>query len=241
MTSALPSVSVVIPCWNAEHTVGEAIASALHQTYQGIVEVIVVDNGSVDASLSVIKSFEKRIRWETGSNRGACAARNRGTDLAHGALIQFLDADDVLLPDKLEKQVPHTLAGGPSNMSISLGTTRGRSAYFDWQYGRLYTAGRDPVDFVLNGLLPTAAPLHFRENLVAVGGFDESLPCAQEFDLHLRLVSNGLGIIQIRETLFVVRHQPNSVSSDFLRVKLQKHHISSQSTDHTETTRRYDT
>jgi len=96
-----PLVSVVIPCYNSQAYVGEAIRSALDQTHKNL-EVIVIDDGSSDASLQVIKSFGQSVRWETGPNRGAPAARNRGAELARGEFIQFLDADDLLLPEKVE-------------------------------------------------------------------------------------------------------------------------------------------
>ena len=222
--SATPLVSIVIPCWNGQDCVGDAIESALGQTYPRT-EVVVIDDGSTDNSIDVVRSFGERIRWETRANRGGCAARNRGVRIARGELIQFLDADDRLLPTKLEHQVPHALAAGPGLMSISLGTTNGASSYFDWQYGRIYESERDPVDFIVGGVLPTSAPIHFRCNLERVGGFDENLPCAQEFDLHLRLACTGLALSQISEVLFVVRNHPGSVSSDSLRVVRQKRFI----------------
>lgn len=93
-------VSVIIPCYNAERWVAEAIQSCLDQTYSPI-EVIVIDDGATDRSLEVIKSFGQRIRWETGPNRGGNCARNRGLALSKGQYVQFLDADDYLLPEKL--------------------------------------------------------------------------------------------------------------------------------------------
>ena len=96
----MTDISVIIPCYNAERWVGRAIESVLDQ--QGLaVEVIVVDDGSTDGSLDVIKSFGDRIRWETGPNRGGCAARNRGTELSFAPFLHFLDADDYLEGDFL--------------------------------------------------------------------------------------------------------------------------------------------
>ena len=94
-----PLVSILIPCYNAERWVGQAIESALAQTWPNK-EVIVVDDGSTDGSLEVIKSFGDRIKWETGPNRGGNVARNRLLELSHGEWIQYLDADDYLLPAK---------------------------------------------------------------------------------------------------------------------------------------------
>jgi glycosyltransferase involved in cell wall biosynthesis len=97
-------VSIVIPCYNASNYIAEAIQSALDQTYSAC-EVIVIDDGSTDHSLSIIRNFGDRIRWETGDNHGGCAARNRGLELAAGTWVQFLDADDRIMPDKIAKQV----------------------------------------------------------------------------------------------------------------------------------------
>jgi glycosyltransferase involved in cell wall biosynthesis len=69
------------------------------------VEVVVVDDGSTHGSLEIIKRFDDRICWETGGNKGGNAARNRLLHLARGEWIQYLDADDYLLPEKLEKQI----------------------------------------------------------------------------------------------------------------------------------------
>src|SRR5262245_44085768 len=98
-----PLVSILIPCYNAERWVGQAIESALAQTWP-VKEVIVVDDGSQDRSLSVIESFANRIRWQAGPNRGGNVARNELLELAQGTWLQFLDADDYLLPEKIAKQ-----------------------------------------------------------------------------------------------------------------------------------------
>jgi hypothetical protein len=102
--SDLPLVSIIIPCYNAAEYVAEAIQSALDQTYPNC-EVIVIDDGSTDGSLEVIKSFGGTIRWETGPNQGGCAARNRGLELARGEWIQFLDSDDRITTGKVASQV----------------------------------------------------------------------------------------------------------------------------------------
>ena len=217
-----PLVSIIIPCYNAEKYVGEAIESALAQTYPNK-EVIVIDDGSTDGSLQVIKSFGDRIRWETGPNRGGSAARNRGIELARGELIQFLDADDLLHPKKLEKQVSFHLEN-KADWSICLGDVIPPDDVCAPTYRRLYK-GEDPVVFTLLGGLQTAASIHFRSNLIRVGGFDQALPCAQERDLHIRLACLDLKLVQLPEILFTVRRVRNSVSADWVRVFLQHERI----------------
>lgn len=223
-------MTVVVPCYNAEAFVGEAVESALGQTYRNV-EVIVIDDGSTDESLGVIKSFGARVRKVSTPNRGACVARNLGVELAEGEFVQFLDADDLLLPDKIERQVRHAKEIGSCALSICFGRTDIGNRYLDWQYGRVYPRERDPVDFALSGVLPTTAPLHSRSNLLSIGGFDSVLPCAQEFDLHLRLVCSGIRLSQIPEMLFIVRRQPGSISSDSLKVTRQKFYILGKATE----------
>jgi glycosyltransferase involved in cell wall biosynthesis len=96
-------VSVIIPVYNGEPFLGEAIESVLAQTYHPI-EVIVVDDGSTDGSAQVVLGFES-VRYDLQSHQGAAAARNRGVGLAKGEFIAFLDADDVWLKEKLTLQI----------------------------------------------------------------------------------------------------------------------------------------
>ncbi|HWL55005.1 MAG TPA: glycosyltransferase [Chthoniobacteraceae bacterium] len=110
------AVSIIIPCYNAARYVGETIESALAQTHPAC-EVIVIDDGSTDESLSVIQRYGGRVRWESGPNRGVCAARNRGLELATGEWIQFLDADDLISPRKIELQLAALEGKGPGVMA----------------------------------------------------------------------------------------------------------------------------
>src|SRR5262249_22564429 len=87
-----PSISVVIPCWNAERWISRAIKSVLGQDYPNL-EIIVIDDGSTDNSLEIVKSFGDKVRWWTGPNRGACVARNTGLAMADCTYVMFLDAD----------------------------------------------------------------------------------------------------------------------------------------------------
>ncbi len=110
MSSGAPLVSVVIPCYNAGRWVGATLESVLAQSYRPL-EIIVVDDGSTDDSSEVLRRFESAgalvIRQK---NAGQTAALNRGLAHARGQLIQFLDADDLLAPEKIARQVAR-LAG----------------------------------------------------------------------------------------------------------------------------------
>lgn len=102
MTNAL--ISVIIPVYNCERYLGEAIESVLAQTYQPI-EIIVVDDGSADGSAEVAKRFAPPVRYYYQSQSGAGAARNYGVSLAQGTFLAFLDADDLWVKDKLTCQM----------------------------------------------------------------------------------------------------------------------------------------
>jgi glycosyltransferase involved in cell wall biosynthesis len=212
---APPLVSIIIPCYNGERFVGEAIESSLRQTHSRK-EVIVIDDGSTDRSLSLIRSFGDRIRWETGPNRGAGAARNRGMELADGELIQFLDADDLLHPTKIEAQLFHC------------GPDRSRITFCNWRcevlggasgsLTRRVSTSRDPVIFALQSVVSTPAPLYPRELLHAIGGWDASLPCAQDYDLNLRLACSGGRFIDFPEVLITLRRVPSGLASNHHRI-----------------------
>ena len=98
-------VSILIPAYNAERWIGDTIRSALGQTWPKT-EVIVVDDGSQDDTLTIARGFESSVvQVVTQPNMGAAAARNRAMELAQGSYIQWLDADDLLAPDKVQHQM----------------------------------------------------------------------------------------------------------------------------------------
>ncbi|MEM8668652.1 MAG: glycosyltransferase [Planctomycetota bacterium] len=97
-------VSVVIPCYNGRDFIAETLESVLSQT-TAVNEILVVDDGSTDDSASIVESFGTPVRLLQQPNQGESVARNRGIEEASSDWIAFLDADDLWLPDKLEKQL----------------------------------------------------------------------------------------------------------------------------------------
>jgi len=186
-------VSIIIPCYNDEGFVGAAIESALGQTYDPV-EVIVIDDGSTDDSLEVIRSYDKHITWRTGENRGACHARNRGLELANGTFVKFLDADDELYEKAVDAQIEqsaqiprkNTVVFGDAHfVDHSAGCSR-KSQY------REKRAEDSQVGYIMDVNPQTSMPLHRRSHLHRIGGFDERLPRSQEYDLHIRLAAAGV-------------------------------------------------
>ena len=99
-----PKVSVIIPVYNGEQYLSQAIRSVLAQTYCSI-EVIVVDDGSTDSSAQIVKRFGKSVKYLFQTNSGTGAARNQGINLATGSFFAFLDQDDLWVEDKLARQM----------------------------------------------------------------------------------------------------------------------------------------
>lgn len=185
-----PLVSILIPCYNAERWVAQAIESALAQTWPEK-EVIVVDDGSTDGSLDVIKRFDGRIRWETGPNRGGNIARNRLLELARGEWVQYVDADDYLLQDKVATQI-RWLSGKPG-VEVVYGPIT--LEYYLLENKREVLKVNDPSDpwiLLARWFLPgTGSQVFNKQALLDIGGWKEDQPCCQEHELYLRLLMAG--------------------------------------------------
>jgi glycosyltransferase involved in cell wall biosynthesis len=177
------STSIVIPCFNAAATIGEAISSVLEQGGRRS-EILVVDDGSTDDSLAIARGFGPGVRVVTGPNRGVSAARNRGIAETGGEWIIFLDADDLLLPETLTRRSA-TAAARSSDVVIC-----------DWQdldeAGHILVEGPvrsvDPEALAANPevacaahLWVASAALMYRRSLVdKIGGFRLDLPVIQD-------------------------------------------------------------
>ncbi|MDE2277288.1 MAG: glycosyltransferase [Burkholderiales bacterium] len=218
---SLPLVSVVMPCFNAERFVEQAVRSALGQTH-GRVELLVVDDGSTDGSAAVLArlqaEFGTRLTRLRTERTGPYPARNLALRHAAGELVAFLDADDWWEPDFL------------ASAWAALQTAQADLAYCGWQNvadgaGRgapgtepyvppAYEQG-DVVEHFLRGCpWPIHAALVRREVLDAVGGFSERLFSSMDYDLWLRLLAVTRRLVRVPRVLAYYRwHGAGQISA----------------------------
>jgi glycosyltransferase involved in cell wall biosynthesis len=186
-----PKVSILIPCYNAEQWIAQAIESALDQTYANK-EVIVVDDGSTDRSLPIIQRFDQYIHWETQPNQGGNITRNRLLELSTGEWLQYLDADDYLLPEKVQKQVNFLSLFPDSDVIWSPGLVEYQeenSSYI--QPGPIHKE-TDLWVLLARWFLPQTGRVIWRKKaLIDVGNWKVDQPCCQEHELYLRLLIAG--------------------------------------------------
>ncbi|WP_114576300.1 glycosyltransferase family 2 protein [Saliphagus sp. LR7] len=212
-----PTVSVVVPTHNRCRTLPRAIDSVLSGTYDDF-ELLVVDDGSTDATPEVVADYDDdRIRYlRFEENRGANAARNAGIEAARGEFVSFLDSDDAFRPRHLE------VAAGV--LSRAPATCDGVCT----SYARIRGGAVGSIQRVPEGVIDRAAILDgnpigslsattFRRSVLeAVGGFDEDLPSAQDYDLYVR-VSEGSRLRGIGEVLVDHHTDGDRISHDVSR------------------------
>ena len=200
-----PLVSIIIPNYNKAPYIRESIESALNQTYKNI-EVIVVDDGSTDKSRKIIKSFGKKIKAYFLPHKNANVARNFGFKKSKGEYIQFLDSDDIILPEKIEKQV-ELLEKTGADMAL---------CYCEWHPAITHNKGffiplpnklknREYFRWLLKDGNPCMAPLYRRKLLWNKIKWDESLQLGQDIDFHFRVALEEPEVAVIKETLCTYR------------------------------------
>lgn len=210
-----PLVSVIVPCYNAEPFIAETLASVYAQAGMHF-EVIVVDDGSTDESAQIVRERFPAARLIQTPNRGPSHARNTGTREARGAYIQYLDADDMLAPGKVQRQV-EALANSGADV-----------AYGDWQRlvpdidGAFVTGEvvrrqiRPPaeIDLFVDFWCPPAVYLFRREIVEKVGTWNENLPIIQDARFALDCALHGGSFIYVPEMMAAYRdHRSGSVST----------------------------
>ncbi len=187
----MPTVSVVITCYNYGRYLKASLASVLDQTYRDF-DVIVVDDGSTDNTPAIMQGYaaDGRVSYIRQENAGQPKAKNRGIRQSNGEFVAFLDADDLWMPDKLEKQM--TLFDDPH-----VGVVYARRKWIN-QDGeeisgderRLWRGNVLDRIFVDNFICFSSAVIR-RSVLDQVGFFDETLPMGIDYDLWIRVAARS--------------------------------------------------
>jgi len=215
-------VSVIIPAYNAEPYIGDAIRSVLNQDLDRF-ELVIVDDGSTDSTPTIIRSFsDRRIRFLQQENQGVCAARNRGLEEARGEYVVFLDADDLILPGKLRMQLelfdtfrPYKDRLEIVNSGWTLITSDGETIeeIKPWENAPQLTT----LSWLLwKPVFPGALMLD-RQAVLAVSGFDTGLKQAEDVDLILRMAASGSEALWLYQSTVNYRQHAHNASRSVLQ------------------------
>jgi glycosyltransferase involved in cell wall biosynthesis len=183
-----PLVSVVTATYNAARYLPLSIRSALGQTYQPV-DVHVVDDGSTDGTAAALEEFagDPRVHVYRQGNSGQASAKNRGIRESRGALVAFLDADDMWYPDKLERQVPLLLADRNAGVIYSDFSCMDEDGREIPPPPRQPYRGRITPHLFIDNFINFNTTLVKRECFARAGMFDETLPMGIDWDLWLRM------------------------------------------------------
>lgn len=194
-----PRVSILIPCFRSAAFVGDAIRSALAQTWKDA-EILVADDGSRDGTLDVLRAFGPTIRWETGPHRGRNPTRNRLLARARGEWLQYLDADDVLAPTKIERQMQIALRSGADLVVAPCLDEDGSVLHAP--------CSDDPWEGLLATRLGvTSSNLFRREAVERAGGWDPRRLAGQEYALMQAMLRGGARVAFDAEPLVTKRRR----------------------------------
>jgi glycosyltransferase involved in cell wall biosynthesis len=193
------SISVVIPVYNTERFVRAALESVFAQEGDAEVQVVVVDDGSTDGSVEVVRGFGERVTLVLAEHGGIGAARNRGVELTTGEYLAFLDADDLWTPAKLRLQLDALTAPGAPEMVAGM-----------VEQFRDGPEGRGRVGDLMAGYV-AGAMLMRRETFERVGPFQTGIRAGEFIDWYARAEEMGLTCMVLPETVLHRRiHDANT-------------------------------
>lgn len=208
-----PKVSVLMSVYNGEPFLSDAIKSILNQTFKDL-EFIIIDDGSTDRSCDIIEKFkanDPRVIFLKQANQGLVASLNKGLGIAKAPLIARMDADDIALEKRLEKQVnymnsnPEVLALGTAIRIIDKNNSLIKDVIFP-------SLKEDLMELMqLDNQIAHPSVLYRKKSVINVGGYREILQRAQDFDLWLRLSEVG-PIDNLSEVLLLYRDHPKNIS-----------------------------
>jgi len=197
-----PLVSVIVPVFNGEEFLREAVQSVLAQKYSPI-EIVIVDDGSTDDTATVAKSLPDTVCYLHQTNKGPAGARNRGIEHAQGSLIAFADADDLWPADKLELQLPF-LIGDPT-IEIVIGRIQ-QVRLSKTEDGQTQAEEFAEPAFSVN----LGSAVIRRHVFERVGLFDETMRYSEDVDWFMRAREGSAAIVTIDAvTLLYRQHEQN--------------------------------
>lgn len=215
-----PLVSVVIPLYNSERTIGSTLSAVLTQDYPAL-EVVVVDDGSTDRGDVIARAYGDRIRLISTPNRGVSAARNTGIEAARGELIALVDADDIILPTYIERAVrTWSEAGGGRRLLAAEAMILSDQGLFPHRTALpLGTVPAKKQRLALLGCNFLSIFTVFPSSMIdEVGGFDTALTHAEDYELWMRAVLSGWEVVFLKEPYAIVRRTEMSASRDHERM-----------------------
>ena len=214
-SSSRPRVSVIIPCFNRSAQLREAVESVLAQTYQDF-EILIIDDGSTDDTrVSLENRFRgnPKIRYFYKNHGGPGPARNLGLGHAVGEYVAFLDSDDLWLPEKLENQIRQLEEDPEAAMSFTDAFVRDASPGRKTRFRSHGFRGDTTVKAIVESNFPLCTPAVMvrRRIFDEIGTFDETLACAQDWDLWIRVLTRHRAAYLERPGL-VIRTGDDSIS-----------------------------
>jgi teichuronic acid biosynthesis glycosyltransferase TuaG len=209
----MPRVSVIMPAYNAEAHIAEALRSVEAQTYPDW-EVVIGDDASTDGTTAIAEQFARVTTVSNRENAGPAAARNLAVANSSGELLAFLDADDYWLPDFLAQQVALFDRHRDAGIVTCDARLLGDDGFLPRTYIEMFGSPERLTKIDLLRFNPIFKALSPRAAVEAAGGFQPGIFGAEDWDMWLKIVELGYAVVANRSVLAVYRVTGGSVSSN---------------------------
>lgn len=217
----MPTISVIIPAYNAQATIVKTIESIRKQTFRDL-EIIIINDGSTDRTLEIVNKIkDSRIKMFNYPNGGVAVARNRGISHAQGEYIAFLDADDFWTIDKLELQLQAL------NQNPQAGVAYSWTYFWEGENNKcfpsesIYHQGNVYSQLLVNNFLHHGSnPLIRRQAIDSVGFFNPNFPHCADWDYSLRLAAKWNFVVVTKHQIYY-RQSSHSMTSKISQIEKQ--------------------